>query len=137
MVKQVIKQPSNQRFEESLEPVRIGSNCFIFKKGGQDAHLKLSNFPISAPGHRFIEAELITKVLKEQAFVVASRFRDGIDPRPVETVLRKDRFCGVENCFRAPSALWTRPRRRSGSSMYTYRSFSYLTDCLNNYLVRL
>src|SRR5207253_9171315 len=52
--------------------------------------------PICAPGHRFIEAELIVKVLKEQAFVVARRFRDGIDPRPIEPVFREDLFRCIE-----------------------------------------
>ena len=92
MVKQVIEQPSNQRFEKGLEPLRIGGNCFIFKERGKDVHLELSNFPVSAPGNRFIEAELIAKVLKEQTFVVASSFRDGIDARPIGTIKQLELF---------------------------------------------
>src|SRR5258708_3118271 len=44
-----------------------------------------------------VEAELIAKVLKEQAFVVARFLRDGIDACAIETVFREDHFCRVEN----------------------------------------
>src|SRR5947209_3411097 len=97
MVKQVIKNPSNHRFEESLEPVRIGGNCFVLQERSQHAHLQFSQFPISAPGHCFIEAKLITKVLEEQAFVVTRRFGNSIHSCPIETMLCKDSFCRVKD----------------------------------------
>src|SRR6266496_5222563 len=104
MVEQVIKQRSKSGFEESPELVSVRGNGFVCKQGGQDARLELTHVPVDALVHLRIEAELIAKVLTDQAFVVARGLRDGIETRTIEPVLGKDRLCRIEN--RLPRTLY-------------------------------
>src|ERR1700730_1994817 len=137
MLEQVIKQRSNHGIEKGLEFMGVGGNGFVFKQGDQDMRPELSEVPIDALVHCDIEAELIVKVLKEQAFVVARRFRDGIDPRPIEPVLREDLFrCIPDSLACALRVMWAPP----STSRFIHADSSLLfllTDWITNYLVRL
>jgi len=135
MLAQVIKQSSNHCSEEGPEFMGIGGKRFILKKWGQDARLELGEVPVSTLVHCRIETELIAKVLKEQAFVIARRFRDGIDARTVDPCSAKTSSAAFRMASRALSASWGRPRLLPGSSMLTHLPF--LTGWLHNYLVRL
>ena len=128
MLAQVIKQSSNHCSEEGPEFMGIGGKRFILKKWGQDARLELGEVPVSTLVHCRIETELIAKVLKEQAFVIARRFRDGIDARTVEPVLREDLFCRIQDGL-------ARPLRVVGAPPSTSRFIHAYSSSLSNRLV--
>src|SRR6266536_4165440 len=124
MVEQVIKQRSKSGFEESPELVSVRGNGFVCKQGGQDALLELTHVPVDALVHLRIEAELIAKVLTDQAFVVARFCRDGIDTRPIKTVLGKDRFCCVEYCLLRTLCIMFSPASRFRHGCFIFPSIS-------------
>ena len=66
-------------------------------KGSEHARQEVTHVPVSALEDLGIEAELIAKVPKEQAVIVARGVGDGLDACPIKPVLGEDRLCGSQN----------------------------------------
>src|SRR5579885_3169400 len=125
MLEQGVKHDTNHSFEQGPEAARVGGNGLVCKQGGHSLSRKRSQFPVNAPVHFGVQAELIAKVLKDQALVVARLRCDSIDPRAIEAVFREDFFRRVQNSLprplcvmHAPSStlLWQRRRHRTFAS---------------------
>jgi hypothetical protein len=109
----VIKRRLHKRFEEGPEPLSLGGESLTRKPGGEHARQERIQFPVGTLEHLSIEVKLITKVTKEQFFVVARNVRDRIDSRTIETVFRKNDFRRSEDRLAAglsssPSSLLIR-----------------------------
>src|SRR5438105_40792 len=102
MFEQVIKQRSKSGFEEGPEAGSVGGNGLVCQQGGQEMLPYLIDVPVDSLVHLRIKAKLITKVLKEQAFVVARSRGDGIDTCAIEPVFREYLFCCVKNRLPRP-----------------------------------
>ena len=96
MFEQVIKKGLHYRGEKCPELMGLEGNGFGRLPGREHTRQEFAHFPISPLEHLGIETKLITKVLKEQTFVVTRLRSDGVNRCPIKPVLSEHSFCRTQ-----------------------------------------
>ena len=91
---------------------------------------------VGAPNDGCVQAQLIVKVLKDQAFVVARYFGNGIDARPVKAMFGKDFFSSIQNRFAGTFCIVHSSSTLTSRLIHRILS-NNLTSWIYNQLVRL
>src|SRR5579859_4171230 len=135
MVEEIIKQRLHDSGEEGSEPLGRHGTLIMLKQRNKDTCLQGSQVAVSALEHLGIEAELIPKVLKEQANVVARSLRNRVDACPIEAMFCEGRFRRIQNDLTCQPSI-TRPSSFASRFSHAILPFPSHTLLLSKFLLR-
>src|SRR5262245_25755566 len=97
MVHHVVKKSLKRSFEQRSELSSIHNLHISGEPGRETAQEQCPHFVVSFPQYSGIEAELVAKILKDQALVVARCGCDDIDRDTIESIRCKRCLCCIED----------------------------------------